>query len=229
MTSVLIWDPDPLSAAYLVHIYSEAGLRPRRFTGYRTFQQAQAEHRTESCLVVFALGSDALKNLAQIQRLRKNLPLASIIILSHHQEQAVCLSAFAAGADDYLIKPFAHQELLARSLAHVKRSAEILAAYLLTQHSVTLTLGPLNLNAIQREALIEGQSLRLSESEFKLLHLLVSHQGQYLSRAQLSRRLWQGNTPPRKIDNLVLALRKKLPSSLLIESRYGQGYTIRVS
>lgn len=229
MTAVLIWEPDAPQADVLAHLYTEAGFEAQIFGGYRTFQQAASSYQAEPCLIVFALGSDPVKGLNQVQRLRKRLPLASLIVLSEHQQEKLYRAVFAAGADDFLIKPFDPQELLARSQAHLQRSGEILGAYLLTQTSDCLSLGNLSLNASSREAQIDGKVMKLSESEFKLLHLLCSHSGQYLSRAQLSRRLWQQAPPARKVDNLVLALRKKLPESIMLESRYGQGYGIRLA
>ncbi|PKL75781.1 MAG: hypothetical protein CVV27_13630 [Candidatus Melainabacteria bacterium HGW-Melainabacteria-1] len=227
MSTALIWEPDPLQAAYLVHIFTEAGFTARGFSRYRSFQQALAAYPQAPLLALYALDQELDKGLARCARLRQRYPLLCLILLSRHQDQAHCLAAFAAGADDFLVKPFAPAELLARARAHLQRSAEILAAWRIPA-AETLNFGGMSLDLARQEALFQGRRLSLKGHEFELLHCLCQHAGQYLSREQIARRIWDKPLAPgsRKVDNLILRLRKALPPMLQINSAYGKGYQL---
>jgi two-component system response regulator CiaR len=120
--------------------------------------------------------------------------------------------------------------LLTRAQAHLQRTREILAAGHVAK-AAPLQLGDLSLSLPGRKASYQGQPLELKGREFELLHYLCQHAGRFLSREQIARRLWTSQLAPgsRKVDNLVLRLRKQLPAELQIRSRYGNGYCLDIS
>lgn len=227
---VLIWEPDVLQAEYLSYLYTEAGFEAQSFQRFRSFKTALQSHPQEILLIVFALSDPLPRSLNHCTRLRQAFPLASLVILSHYQGQQTCLEALATGADDYMVKPFQADELLARSHSHLRRNRDVLHASL-SQIPAPLDCKSFRLLPADKSLEIADQKIPLSPNEYKLMQVFSQHPQALLSRQYLAQRIWQTELPPqsRKIDNLILALRKKLPQSIHFESRYGQGYALKFS
>lgn len=229
MIPVLIWEPEALQAVYLQHLFKQAGFAPQTFELFKAFRQMAERCQHQPLVMILSQDSDQERSLRQCARLRSHFPLATLMVISHRQDQASSFAALQAGADDFLAKPLNAEELIVRTRAHLRRSQEILAAYLLAQPASPQVFGPLSLNPAARELEWAQGSLVLSELEFKLLHCLGTHAHRFLTREQLIQRLWATPQSPatRKIDNLILSLRKKLPATQArIESRYGEGYRL---
>ncbi|HRD86386.1 MAG TPA: heavy metal response regulator transcription factor [Rubrivivax sp.] len=130
------------------------------------------------------------------------------------------------GADDYLVKPFAFSELLARVNALLRRGAAAPAAPL-----TTLSLGDLELDLVSRRATRGAQRLDLTSKEFKLLTLLLRRRGQVLSRTTLAEQVWDMNfdSDTNVVEVAVRRLRAKLDDPFahkLLHTVRGMGYVL---
>ncbi|WP_448379697.1 response regulator transcription factor [Gloeomargarita sp.] len=164
----------------------------------------------------------ALDGLTLCQRLRQQGLTTPVLFLTARDSLTDRVQGLDAGADDYLVKPFAFAELAARVRALLRRAP---GGMPLTR----LQVGTLVLVPEQRLAYRGGRQILLSEKETQLLLVLMQHPGQIVSHAQLAAQLWPGE--PQVDRNLLAAqvrlLRRKLerPSEPpLIQTWYGRGY-----
>jgi len=131
-----------------------------------------------------------------------------------------------AGADDYLVKPFAFSELLARINALLRRGQSAVA-----QTITALQMDDLEVDLIARKAQRAGQRLDLTAKEFKLLTLLLRRRGQILSRTTLAEQVWDMNfdSDTNVVEVAVRRLRAKLDdpfSAKLLHTVRGMGYVL---
>ncbi|WP_028603838.1 heavy metal response regulator transcription factor [Ottowia thiooxydans] len=132
-----------------------------------------------------------------------------------------------AGADDYLVKPFAFTELVARIETLLKRST----ASTTSQEPMQLSLADLQLDLVRRRATRAGQRLDLSAKEFQLLSLLMRKAGEVLSRTEIAEQVWDVNFDhgTNVIDVAVRRLRAKLDTPFdrpLLHTVRGMGYVL---
>lgn len=146
-----------------------------------------------------------------------------VLVLSALDRLADRVGALDAGADDYLIKPFAFDELVARLHALARRPQEVQAE--------VLRYGALAWDPRARCASLDGQALALTPREFAVLGILLRHRGRVFSRLELLERTAGSDTDvsDRSVEVMVFGLRRKLDVaglSALIETRRGAGYLI---
>ena len=170
-------------------------------------------------LDVMMPGMDGFEVLGAIRARDPELP---VIMLTARGEVADRVRGLDLGATDYLGKPFAFAELLARIRARTRRPAQNGA------QDSTLAVGPVTLDLLAREAEVDGQRVELSAREFALLAYLMRHPGQVLSRQQILNGVWGYTFDPRSnlVDVYIGYLRRKLTTNgrSPIETVRGMGY-----
>lgn len=149
-----------------------------------------------------------------------------IIMVTAKGEEADVVLGLGVGADDYVSKPFSPRTLLARVKAVLRRGPQREEA----ETSRRLSRGPLSIDADRHEVRLEGQEVRLTATEFRLLHFLAVHPGRVFTRDQLLRRVMGEEVVlvDRNVDVHVRAVRGKLGAHRdLIETVRGVGYRFR--
>ena len=161
---------------------------------------------------------DGLTVCRQIRRDGYDAPVIMLTALNRVGDRVIGLDS---GADDYIAKPFAVEELLARMRALTRRTAETTA----------LACGRVRVDTTTREVLVDDRAIDLSIREFDLLAFLMTTPSRVFTRQQIYEGVWGHGYPGRTkaIDFVVSALRKKLdePGDSLIRTVRGIGYTIR--
>ena len=146
-----------------------------------------------------------------------------IIMLTAKSEEIDKVLGLELGADDYIVKPFAPRELIARIKAVLRRSTSLV-------RDKQLVFGPLQINSLNYEATLDGAPLALTPKEFELLSLLVAHPGQAFSRERLLAQVWgyEYFGDMRTVDVHIRHLRAKLAvkheADKAIETVRGLGY-----
>jgi DNA-binding response OmpR family regulator len=163
-------------------------------------------------------GLDGLSILRELQRRRPELP---VVIVSARSDLQTKLRGFGLGASDYVSKPFAFDELVARVRVHVRRRGP-------REDDGVLCTGSLTLDLARRQARIGELVADLSDREFRLLHHLAEHAGEVLSRERLLSEVWGYHFDPGSnvVDVCVRRLRKKLGSGDPIETVRNVGYRL---
>lgn len=174
-------------------------------------------------LAVLDLGLPRKDGIAVLRHIRERSERPRILVLSARDQVTDRVGALNEGADDYLVKPFAFEELLARLHALARRPKEA--------QSLRLTHGALSMNPQARQVEVDGQPLPLTPREFALLELLLRHRGRVFSRGDILDRLAgsDSDVSDRSIEVLVFTLRRKLDQvglNTLVETRRGAGYLI---
>ena len=174
-------------------------------------------------LIILDVMLPSLNGIEVLRRLRleKQTP---VIILTARDQVVDKVTGLDIGANDYMTKPFAIEELLARIRLHTKNSAH-------TQ-SGNLSCGKLSVNADARTAAYDGHAIDLTKKEFDLLLYLVQHRNTVISRETLLDEVWgfdfYGNT--NVVDVYIRYLRSKIDNKFgveIIETVRGSGYVIR--
>ncbi len=160
-------------------------------------------------------GRTGLEVLEELQRQRPELP---VLILSARTDLATKLRGFELGAVDYLAKPFSLDELLARARVQLRRAHDA--------PGVTLRAGRMTLDLARRQAGLDGVVANLSDREFRLLHFLMLHVGEVVSRQRLLSEVWGYDFDPRSnvVDVCVRRLRRQLGPDAPIETVRNAGY-----
>ena len=173
--------------------------------------------------IVLDVGLPDLSGLEVARRLRRRGSQVPILMLTARDAIPDRVAGLDAGADDYLVKPFAIEELAARSRARGRRGEP-------RPDGASLSAGPVVLDEMTRAVFVAGRRVELSPREFALLECLLRHPGQALSRDQLLDHAWPYDTEvvPAIVDTYVYFLRRKLGPEAggRIETVRGIGYRI---
>ena len=182
-----------------------------------------AEATTGIELVVLDVGLPDISGLEVAKRLRASGSEVAILMLTARDTVGDRVTGLDAGADDYLVKPFAYEELSARLRALGRRGAGS------RRPEPKLVVGPIVLDETSRRVTLDGRSIDLSPREFSLLECLLRHPGQTLSRDQLLDQAWPFSVAvtPNAVDAYVHYLRTKLGSAArCLETVRGIGYRL---
>ncbi|WP_035187263.1 response regulator transcription factor [Alteribacter aurantiacus] len=169
-------------------------------------------------------GMDGFTTCEEIREF-SDVPLLMLTAIASTEEDKV--RGLKSGADDYLVKPFSKDELLARIEAILRRMKKSNIS-----KGTTLELGVLTLNLTEKSLNIEGKAITLTRKEFDILELLMRHPGWVFSRDQLLDRVWGDHyyqATSRTVDTHMKTLRMKLgESSAYIQTVWGIGYKLEV-
>ncbi|GIK37382.1 MAG: DNA-binding response regulator [Chloroflexota bacterium] len=164
----------------------------------------------------------------EVARRVREFSSVPIIMLTAKARESDLLQGFEVGADDYLTKPFSSKELLARVRAVLKRSRQEAAG----QAEAEISCGPLRIELARRRVTRDGQEIRLTRTEYNLLHELAAHKNQVMLHEQLLTAVW-GFEYRDDLDYLrayIRYLRQKLEADptnpCLIVTSAGVGYML---
>lgn len=209
----------------------ESLVRVLRFEGYDVRLARDGAEALESVdrhapdLVVLDVMMPHVDGLAACRLLRDRGERVPILMLTARHKVTDRVDGLDAGADDYLVKPFAVDELLARIRALLRRPAP-------ATPDAGLRVGDLALDPAARRVARAGRELELTKLEFELLELLMRNAGLVLSRDVIYERIWgyQFETSSKSLDVYVGYLRRKTEAAgepRLIHTVRGVGYTLR--
>ena len=219
---ILVVDDDPSICEAL-----ERGLRLEGFAvriatnGEAAIQEIEL---TEPALLILDINMPQVDGIQVIKYIRSKSIDLPVCVLSARDEIQDRVLGLEAGADDYLIKPFAFEELLARVRALLRRRG--------VESSKSLTLGELKVDPLTREVTYFDNQLILTRKEFELLYTLASNPGIVFTREQLLDKVWgyDFEVQTNVVDVFVGYLRKKMEDTgneRLIETVRGVGFVLK--
>jgi two-component system, OmpR family, response regulator len=220
---VLVAEDDERTAGYLVRGLTESGHVVDRAADGETALAMAREGIYEALVLDRML--PGIDGLTLVRRLREHDPRTPVLMLSAVAGTADRVEGMRAGADDYLAKPYAFAELLARLEALARRADR-------SRRHAVLRVGDLELDTLGRTASRAGRPLLLQRRELLLLEKLMRHAGQVVTRSMLLEAAWEydfeasGNI----VDMHIHRLRQKVDegfSSPLIRTVPGAGYMVR--
>ncbi len=218
MVNLLIVEDEERIASFLAK-----GLRAHGYSVEWVSSGREALHRVthaDISLVILDLGLPDLDGLEVLDGLRARGGTVPVLVLSARGRVDDRVKGLNLGADDYLAKPFAFEELLARVRANLRPRAVAPAV---------LRAGGISIDLLRREATVDGRQVSLSPREFSLLKAFVGHPRQVLSRQELLSMAWGMNFDPRTnlVDVYVGYLRRKIGEPV-IETVRAAGYRLRI-
>lgn len=168
-------------------------------------------------------GRDGLQILRTLRDRGVETPVLVLTARDTLEDRVIGLDS---GADDYLVKPFAFEEMLARVRALLRRGR--------VSEAVRFTIADLDLDLVTRKVSRAGQAIDLTVREFELLEYLLRHEGHVVSRGTLARDLWKDTSPSTPLDNVIdvhiARLRRKIDLDYpmkLIHTVRGIGFVLR--
>ncbi len=213
----LVVEDDPDLNRQLVAALTDAGFAvDKAFDGEEGYFLGETEPYD---IIILDLGlpkMDGLSLLEQWRRADKKMP---VIILTARDRWSDKVAGMDAGADDYLAKPFHMEELLARVRAQVRRASG---------HAKSeIECGPLRLDTTTARVAYDGQTIKLTSHEYRLLAYLMHHNGRVVSRTELVEHLYEQDfdRDSNTIEVFIGRLRRKIPGDLIKTVR-GLGYRL---
>jgi two-component system OmpR family response regulator len=217
---ILVIEDDKEAAAYLVKGLSESGHRVDLAEHGRTGLDVARRETFDAMIIDRML--PGIDGLSIIAALRAANNLTPVLVLSALDDVDERVKGLRAGCDDYLGKPFAFSELIARLEALTRRSSA----------ETRLHIGDLEMDLLSRTVTRGGQTIELLPREFRLLEYLMRHAGHIVTRTMLLEKVWDHHFDPQTnvIDVHVSRLRQKIDKgfdSPLLQTIRGAGYSLR--
>jgi DNA-binding response OmpR family regulator len=217
---ILITEDEPRILSFVARaLEAEGFVTDGADDGVQALELARREHYD---LVVLDLLLPRLDGLSVLRELRHGNPELPVVILSARSDLPTKLRGFDLGANDYVQKPFALDELIARIRAHLRRphSDEV--------DERLVRVGRLALDLGRRQARLGTLEVDLTQREFQLLLQLAEHRGEVVSRERLLADVWGYHFDPRSnvVDVCVRRVRQKLGEDLPIETVRNVGYRL---
>jgi two-component system response regulator MprA len=216
--NLLIIEDDTEFADYLWRGLTYEGYRVRVATSAEAGLEQMHQHHPD--LMILDVMLPDLDGMEMCRRLRAAGYHFPVLMLTARDALSDRVFGLDAGADDYLVKPFVFDELLARLRAQLRRA---------TVSSRVVTFSDLELSISLRAARRHGHEIPLSRIEYDLLALFLYHPQQVLARSSIIESVWGGETTPtdNMLDVYVSRLRRKLGIPLLIHTLHGVGYVLK--
>jgi two-component system, OmpR family, response regulator MprA len=177
-----------------------------------------AAERSVPDVIVLDVAMPVLDGLAVCRRLRAKGLATPILMLTARDAVPDRVAGLESGADDYLVKPFAVEELIARLRALTRRGLD---------SSALLSYADLVLDSERHTATRSGRAVELTGREGTLLELLLREAGRTVTRERAIEEIWGGAAEPNVVDRYVTRLRRKLGDPPLIRTVRGAGFALR--
>ncbi|MBM3105819.1 heavy metal response regulator transcription factor [Pseudomonas sp. V1] len=219
---ILVAEDEPKTGTYLQQGLSEAGFNVDRvMTGTDALQHALSEAYDLLILDVMMPGLEGWEVLRMVRAAGKDVP---VLFLTARDRVEDRVKGLELGADDYLVKPFAFAELLARVRTLLRRgnSAPVLSS---------MKIADLEVDLLKRRAIRSGKRIDLTAKEFALLELLLRRRGEVLPKSLIASQVWDMNfdSDTNVIEVAVRRLRAKIDDDFavkLIHTVRGMGYML---
>jgi len=227
MAKVLIVEDDEIIGRGMAGHLSKAGFDPvlvaRGETGLARLRYDLPD------VVVLDLMLPGLDGWSVIETARTEGIGTPIVVVSARGTEQDRIKALELGADDYLVKPFSMQELVARVRAAARRGVRALDE----TRGEAIELEELLIDPREVQAFVDGVSANLTPTEFRLLYALAQEQGRVVTREELMQRIWgrRQRHRDRTVDVFVRKLREKIdrtaPNHTFLHTRHGVGYKLQ--
>ena len=222
---VLVVEDDEKTASFLLRNLQEEGFDVDKAGDGKTGLRLALAGSYDAIVVDIMLPK--LDGLSVIQELRRKEINTPVIILSAKRSVDDRVKGLQKGSDDYLTKPFAFSELLARLQALIRRATG-------AAEPTRLTAGDLTIDLLKREFFLEDKKIDLQPREFDLLKYLIQNAGKVMSKTLILERIWGYGFDPQTnvVDVLVCRLRNKVDKDFntkKIHTVRGVGYVLKVS
>jgi two-component system OmpR family response regulator len=218
---ILVVEDDAKIASFVVRGLKEAGYAvdhaPEGDTGLAL---AQSTDYDAAIVDVMLPGLDGLSLVRRLRAARQQIP---VVFLSAKSAVEDRVRGLESGADDYLTKPFAFSELLARVQALIRRATH-------APDATKLVAGDVTLDLVTREVTSAGKAVELQPREFSLLAFLMRHVGRPVTKTKILEHVWDYSFDPQTnvVDVVMHRLRAKIdPDHTRIETMRGVGYLFR--
>ena len=218
---ILIVEDEAKTAGYLKKGLSESGFVVDAVSqGDEGFQLAQTKQYDLLILDVMLPGQDGYSILAELRKKGKNVP---VLFLTARDSVDDRVKGLKLGADDYLVKPFAFAELLARVQSILRRGQNL--------SNDKISIADLGIDTVRHKVTRAGKKIELTAKEFLLLSLLARRPGETLSRTLIAEQVWDMNfdSDTNVVDVAVRRLRSKVDDPFakkLIHTVRGMGYVL---
>jgi two-component system OmpR family response regulator len=219
---LLVVEDDPKLASFIVKGFKQSGFAVDHYAdGSEGLTFALAEPYAAAVVDIMLPGLDGL---SLVQEMRRHKVMTPVLILSAKATVDDRVKGLRSGGDDYLTKPFAFDELLARVQALVRRGSR-------TSEPSTLTLGDLSLDLLTRKVTRAGKPVDLQAREFALLEYFMRNPGHVITKAMILSHIWDYSFDPQTnvVDVLVCRVRNKIDKGFdkkLIKTLRGMGYVL---
>ena len=222
MRRVLIIDDDPAIRKLLSVSLSLRGFEA--FSAADSFEGLQELRAVHPDIVILDLGLPDMDGADVLSSIRATSPVPVLILSVRNAEEDI-VGLLQAGADDYLTKPFNTNELAARMEAVLRRRTP--------SPDPVLRAGPVTVDTAAREVSLDGESVKLTPTEYEILRILATNAGRIVTRTALLRELWgeAGEAEAGSLRVHIAALRRKLEQENakgpLIVNEIGVGYRLK--
>jgi DNA-binding response OmpR family regulator len=224
---LLVIEDDDKIASFIVNGLKQAGFATdRSANGEDGLHLASTQHYDAAVVDLMLPRLDGLSMIEELRRQEINTP---VLILSAKRSVDDRVKGLQAGGDDYMVKPFAFSELLARVQALLRRATGSTAV-----EPTRMKVGDLSMNLLSREVIRGEEKLDLQAREFALLEYLVRNAGRVVSKTMILEHVWDYSFDPQTnvVDVLVCRLRNKVDRNFtekMIHTIRGVGYVLKVS